>query len=54
LKKHKIGEIVEGTNPLSDLDALIGGGQTLKFTFSYDAEPEESQNPEEYNQLINQ
>ena len=47
LKKHKIGQIVEGTNSFNDLDAIIGGGQTLKFTFSYDAEPEESQNPEE-------
>ena len=47
MKKHKIGQIVEGTNSFNDLDAIIGGWQTLKFTFSYDAEPEESQNPEE-------
>ena len=50
LKKHKIGEIVEGTTPLNVLDDIIGtiGNQkTGKFTFSYDAEPEESQNPEE-------
>ena len=48
LKKHKIGEIVNGTDPLSDLDALIGqiSGEA-KFTFSYDAVPEEPQNPNE-------
>ena len=48
LKVYKIGEIVNGTDPLSDLDVLIGqigNGNSVNFTFSYDPEPEESQNP---------